>query len=47
MSGDQKPLVNSFTVWNLPTVTYETQGLAYGGRFSGNQLTVLTAETQE
>ena len=34
MSGDQNPYPVSLTVRNLLTVAYETQGLAYGARFS-------------
>ena len=34
MSGGQKSYPLSMMVRNLLTVAYETQGLAYGGRFS-------------
>ena len=34
MSGDQNPYPVSLTVRNLLRVAYETQGLAYGARFS-------------
>ena len=34
MSGDQNPHPVSLSVRNVLTVAYETQGLAYGARFS-------------
>ena len=45
MSGDQNPYPVSLTVRNLLTVAYETQGLAYGARFSRQALTALTVAT--